>query len=130
MARANPFDYINSITFTKDDMIRGSENPEVAEKDYVPFMANRQLSYFIDTIMVANEMNTFAELPNIMQYEFLFHTVPRKKRFSKWAKPDKSEDVDVIAKYFGYGKRRAELTMPLLSAEQIEQMRYTLDPGG
>jgi len=56
---SNPFDYLNSINVTKQNMMRGSENDELAEKGYNPFMVNRGLSYFQDTIALANEMNQY-----------------------------------------------------------------------
>ena len=55
-----PFDFINSINFTKKNMIRGTENDDLAEKSYVPYITNRTLSYFTDTLLYANEMNRFA----------------------------------------------------------------------
>ena len=50
----NPFDFVNSINFNKHDLMTGTENDELAEKSYVPFLTNRSLSYFTDTILYAN----------------------------------------------------------------------------
>lgn len=130
MSQPNPFDYINSITFVKNDMIRGSDDPVEGEKGYVPYMTNRQLSYFPDTLMYANDMNMNADLPGVMQYEYLFYSVSKKKRFSKWAKPSKVDDVEIVSRYFGYSKRRSEEALKLLTTQQLEQIRETLDPGG
>ena len=60
----NPFDFINSVSHNKKDLITDSENPEFAEKLYQPFLVNRGLSYFPDTILYANEMNQRFEAPN------------------------------------------------------------------
>ena len=54
---SSPFDYVNSINVTKTNMMRNTENDELAEKGYEPFLTNRSLSYFEDTIGMANEMN-------------------------------------------------------------------------
>ena len=35
--------------------MRGSNNDTIAEKEYSPFLSNRSLSYFADTIGHANE---------------------------------------------------------------------------
>ena len=51
-----PFDYINSINFTKKNLMRGTENDDLAEKGYVPYITNKTLSYFTDTLLYANEM--------------------------------------------------------------------------
>ena len=127
---ANPFDYINSITTGKVNIIRESDNPNMAEKDYPAFMVNRGLSYFIDTLMYANDMNRYADLDGLMQYEYLFLSIPKKKRFSKWAKPDRSEDVKAVAEYYGYSRKKAEEALGLLTPEQLDKIRDVLDKGG
>ena len=43
-----PFDYINDINYGKKNVIENSDNPELAEKLYVPYVTNKTLSYFID----------------------------------------------------------------------------------
>ena len=49
----SPFDYLNSINMTKKNLMVD----EQSEKDYVPFIVNRGLGYFQDTVLLANEMN-------------------------------------------------------------------------
>ena len=49
----NPFEYVNAINHTKQNVMVD----DMAEKAYNPFMVNRTLSYFSDTILMANEMN-------------------------------------------------------------------------
>ena len=50
---SNPFDYVNQILYGKKDLIVD----ELTEKDYIPFLINRSLSYHKDCIIYANEMN-------------------------------------------------------------------------
>ena len=59
----NPFDYVNAINAGKDIMT-GTENDDLAEKGYNPFLTNRQFSYFQDTVHFANMMNQHAHLDN------------------------------------------------------------------
>lgn len=126
----NPFDYINNITSGRENMIRGDDNAFILEKEYPAFMANRGLSYYIDTIMYANDMNQNAGVDGLMQYEYLFYSIPKKKRFSKWSKPDKSEDVALVSEYYGYSKKRAEEALALLKPEQLDHIKAVLDKGG
>lgn len=126
----NPFDYLNAINSGKNDMIRDSENPEVSEKEYPAFMVNRGLSYHIDAIMYANDTNMWAHMPGIMQNDYLLKAVPRKKRFGKWAKAFKHEDVDMLVKYYGFSRKKAEGALSLHTPEQLDRIRETLDPGG
>ena len=32
----NPFDYVNAINYSKKDLMTGTDNDELAEKDYQP----------------------------------------------------------------------------------------------
>ena len=63
----NPFDYVNSINITKKDIM----HDDIAEKGYAGFMVNRALSYFIDTVLYANEMNVNHHIDGRLQYHFL-----------------------------------------------------------
>jgi len=49
----NPFDYVNEILQGKKQLIID----DASEKAYVPFLTNRSLSYHLDCVMYANEMN-------------------------------------------------------------------------
>lgn len=117
---SNPFDYLNSINVTKKNMMRGSENDELAEKGYNPFLVNRGLSYFQDTIALANEMNLRADLDNKLQYEFLLNLVRLRKRFSKWHKKDQNDKIDLVAEYYNCSQRKALEILNVLTEEQLE----------
>ena len=47
-------DWLNSINFTKENLI---EQDETLKKDYPPYIINKCLSGHIDCILYANEMN-------------------------------------------------------------------------
>jgi len=127
---SNPFDYINSINMTKKHMMQNTDNDELAEKAYNPFLTNRALSYFNDTLALANEMNCNSSLDNLMQYEFYFYLVPKKKRFSKWQKKSNSDRIDVITEYYACSERRAHEYNALLTDEHINHMKKTMIHGG
>ena len=65
---STPFDFLNAINFTKEDMFKGRKEND---KEYVSFVINRGLSYFPDTVMYANEMNRYPDLSNQQQFSFL-----------------------------------------------------------
>lgn len=118
----NPFEYVNSISSNKNNIMRNTDNDELAQKEYVPFLVNRSLSYFTDTLLYANEMNKHADLDNIMQYEYLFHSIRKGKRFSKWAKSNTTEDLLAISKYFNVNIKRAQEYKSILSPEQVQEI--------
>ena len=123
---ANPFDYLNAINSTKQDIMVD----DLAEKSYPAFMVNRGLSYFPDTILFANEMNRYHHLDNKLQFDFLINTIRKQKRFSKWHKAEKSEDVDAIKEYYGYSNEKARQTLSVLTQDQLIELKQKVYKGG
>ena len=121
-----PFDYLNSINDTKIDIMVD----EADERAYVPFVINRTLSYFSDTVAIANEMNQHHHVDKKLQYHFLINIIRKRKRFSKWTKPDLVSDMDVVKQYYGYSNEKARQILHLLSPEQIEELRKKVSKGG
>jgi len=94
------------------------------EKDYVPFVVNRMLSYHSDSILHANEMNRLYELPNRLQYDFYFYSIRAMKRgWASWIKPKKMEDLPAVKLYFGYSDAKAMEALKVLTEEQLEVIR-------
>ena len=124
---SSPFDYVNAILQSKKNMIVDSET----EADYAPFLVNRGLSYHLDTIAFANEMNRRHHLDKKMQFDFLLNTVRSKKRpFAKWAKPEKNDDLECIKLVYGLSDSKAREALRLLSDEQIQELKEKTDIGG
>ena len=126
----NPFDYLNSINVTKENMMRDTENDELAEKEYNAFMVNRGLSYFQDTVLFANEMNFRNGLRKKMQYEFLLHGVRKKKRFSKWFKSERDENIELLKEYYGYSNQKAKQALAVLSENELKKIKEKTEKGG
>jgi hypothetical protein len=130
MAKTNPFDYTNSINQTKKNLMCGTANNKLAEKEYAPFLTNRALSYHNDTVFYANEMNTRHHLDNKLQYEYLLNIVRPKKRYAKWAKKDNDGDISVVKEYYGYNDSKAQQALAILTKEQLIEIRHLLEKGG
>lgn len=126
----NPFDYINSISYSKVNMMVGTENDELAEKEYPSFLVNKGLSYYPDTVLYANEINMFHHLDNKLQYSYLLNSVRPMKRFAKWVKKEDSNDLDAVQEYYGYSKEKASQALSLLSVEQLNTLKEQLQKGG
>lgn len=129
--KLSPFDFINSINEgPRGKIILSAED---VESGYIPFMVNRGLSYFNETILLANEMNMRAPTATKgMQYNFLRSTVRPAKRFSKWLKrsPDDS-DVEAIRSAYGYSRGKAHSVLGILTPDQIRVIRERyLQKGG
>lgn len=122
----NHFDYLNSINLTKKDIMIDDD----CEKSYNSFMVNRGLSYFQDTIIIANEMNRQHQLDSKLQYQFLINMIRKRKRFSKWAKAQKESDIDAVKEYYGYSNEKARQALTLLSPDQITIIKNKVSKGG
>ena len=122
----NPFEYINAINNTKKDIMVD----DIAESKYTPFMVNRSLSYFPDTVLYANEMNLNHHLDSRLQFDFFINIVKKKKRFSKWFKPVEISDLDVVKEYYGYSNEKARSVLSLLTDEQLTELKKRISKGG
>jgi hypothetical protein len=105
----------------------GSENDQVMEKEYVPFLVNKSLSYFPDTLLYANEMNKYHFLDKKIQFYYLLNSVRPRKRFAKWSKRDDSENVEAIRLYYGYSIDKAYQALSVLSKEQLKTIKEILE---
>ena len=121
----NPFSFVTAINDNKDIMV-----DDLAEKAYDPFMVNRSLSYFQDTVLSANEMNINHHIDKRLQNDFLINMVRKRKRFSKWDKPNSNSDVEVVKEYYGYNNKKARNALTLLTSEQIDILRQKVYKGG
>jgi len=107
---------LESINYTKEDVL----DPQ--GKDYVPFIVNKSLSYFMDTVAYANEMNKHPFLDKRMQYDYLKWSIRKRKRFSGWVKKDKSDVIDAIIKYYDVSYRKATEYERLLTEDQKQEI--------
>lgn len=122
----NPFEYLNAINTTKKDIMVD----DIAEASYNSFMINRGLSYFPDTILFANEMNVNHHLDNRLQFDFFINIVKKKKRFSKWLKPNEVSNLDVVKEYYGYSNEKAKSVLSLFTDEQLTELKKRISKGG
>lgn len=123
----SPFDYVNQILQGKKQLIVD----DVTESEYVPFLVNRSLSYQIDCVSYANEMNRRSFIDKKLQNDFLLNTIRSKKRpFVKWAKSDKSEDIECIKTVYGFSDTKALEALRLLTDEQIQKLKEKTGIGG
>lgn len=125
-----PFDYVNSIIKSKNNMMRDTANDDLAEKDYPSYLVNKALSYYPDTLLHANLVNTNHHLDNRPQYEFLLNSIRPKKRFVEWVKPNDSEDLNIVCAFYKCNHERGREYLSLLSSDQLDMIKKQLETGG
>ena len=122
----SPFDYLKAINETKEDVMLTSQD----EKKYAAFIVNRGLSFFMDTIFQANEINRNHHLDSRLQFDYLLNSIRQKKRYSKWLKSEKLDDLDIVKEYYGFGNEKAKNALQVLTDEQLAYIRRKLNQGG
>ena len=120
--------YLKSLNETKENLME-SDDP-MWEKKYSPYIINKCLAPFNDTIMLVNEMNQRHHLDSKLQYEFLLNTIRSKKRYAPWVKGDKLKDLEYVKEYFGYNNEKAKAALRILDNDQIKTIKDSLNKGG
>jgi hypothetical protein len=123
------FDYVNAINSGKDPL-KDTPDKELGLKEYVPFLINKQFSYFPDTVQIANEMNMNAHMSKESQYSFYINIMRPKKRFSKWAKANKNVDLELLVEYYDFSYAKAREALKVLSEDDLAEVKKQLEKGG
>lgn len=124
----NVFDFVQSINHGKTNLL--AEDP-ANEKQYVPFIVNRSLSFSADTVLYANEINLHAGAPKKWQYDFLRLAIPKKKRYNKWIKNDTvTQDVELVQAVYQCSTKRALEYLTILTPQQLSQLKSSMSKGG
>lgn len=118
----NPFDWVNSICETKENLLDSSES-----KHYNPYIVNKSLSHQIDCLMFCNEMNIRPFLDKDIQYTFLLNGIRKRKRNRFWVKREKLEDIECIKKYYNCNNDKAYQALRILTTEQIDYIKNKLE---
>ena len=124
--KMNLSEVLNAINYDKTPLLED----DLQEKAYVPFVINRSLSYFPDTILYANQVNHYNQLDNKMQFDYLRLSLRPRKRFSKWIKSQEEDDLQLIKDHYNYSNERATEVLRVLTPNQIEDIRSLYRYGG
>lgn len=114
-------DIISSI-YTKSGNVFEID-PVEAERVYNPWIVNMAMSMHDDTLYVANIVNQFHMLPKRMQYDFYYSAITPGKRYSKWVKPEKIDNLDLVKKAFNYSDAKARQALKVLTQDQIKKLK-------
>ena len=120
-------DFLKSINQSKQNIM---DEDVLAEKEYPAFVVNRTLSYFLDTVLYANEINMHPHLDNKLQFDYLLNSIRSNRRFTRWLKPDQDENIDAVKQYYGYSYQKARDVSDILTGEQLSLIKERLQEGG
>ena len=121
-------DYLKAINRTKEPLM--DEEDEMWEKKYPPFIVNKCLMPFQDTILFVNEMNQYPQLDKKLQFDFYLNSLRSRNRYTPWMKAKKLETLECVKEYYGYNNEKARVALDILDDEQISAIKQKLDKGG
>ena len=121
-------DYLNAINHTKEKLMDTED--EEWEKKYPPFIVNKCLSGFQDTLMLVNEINQYPSIDKKLQFDFLINSIRPRKRFTPWLKANKLDNLEYVKEFYGYNNEKAKTALDILNDEQISAIKAKLNKGG
>ena len=119
---------LNAINYTKEPLMNTED--EQWEKKYPPFIVNKCVAPFPDTVMLLNEINQLHHLDNKLQFDFLINSLRPRKRYTPWLKATKLENLEYVKEYYGYNNEKAKAALDILNDEQISAIKTRLNKGG
>ena len=120
--------YLKAINQTKEPLMDGED--EEWERKYVPFIVNKCVGAFPDTIMLVNEINQLPNVDKKLQFDFLRTSLRSRKRFTPWIKASKMDNLECIKEFYGYSNVKAKAALDILNDEQITIIKSKLFKGG
>ena len=121
-------DYINAINYTKEPLL-DTEDEEWTKK-YPPYIVNKCIAPFPDSIMLVNEINQLHHLDKKLQFDFLINSLRPRKRYAPWMKAKKLKSLEYVKEFYGYNNEKAKAALDILNDEQISAIKEKLNKGG
>ena len=119
---------MKTINETKQNLLDSEDTSW--EKEYPAWVVTKCMASHYDTVLLANEMNIYYELPNKLQYDFYINTVRKRKRFSPWEKKVKIEDLETVKTSYNYSTQKAQAILKILNKDQLDHLKSKLNRGG
>tara|TARA_Y100001951_G_scaffold35654_1_gene28160 strand:+ start:266 stop:661 length:396 start_codon:yes stop_codon:yes gene_type:complete len=121
-------DYLKAINQTKENLLDTED--EEWEKRYPPYIVNKCLAPFTDTILLVNELNQHHHLDKKLQFDYLLNSLRPRNRFAPWMKAKKLDNLEDVKEFYGYGNEKARDALDILDTKQISAIKKKLKKGG
>tara|TARA_B100001564_G_scaffold335032_1_gene324064 strand:+ start:41 stop:439 length:399 start_codon:yes stop_codon:yes gene_type:complete len=121
-------DYLKAINVSKEPLLDSED--QMWEKKFAPFIVNKCLAPFEDTVMLVNEINQLHHLDKKLQFDFLINSLRPRKRYTPWMKAKKLKNLEYVKEYYGYNNEKARAALDVLDDDQISAIKQKLNKGG
>lgn len=95
------------------------------ESKYNIFIVNKALSFAMDTSLYASIISQTPNLTKKQHYDYLYYSIPKSKRFIKWFKSEKPDDLQYVMSYFQCSESKAVEILNIITSEDLEQIKIT-----
>ena len=119
--KINPFEFVRAIN---------EKQTVQSTAHYNPYLSNNSLSYHLDCVLVANEMNRYPNLPGECQFDFLYGTIRKGRRFAPWHKSENPPFLEEVMEYYNYSRPKAMEALQVLTQADLREIKTKLDKGG
>lgn len=118
---------IPAILQTKKNVLENERDVN----QYNPYVVNKALSFHMDCILYANQMNMNYNLDNDLQFQYYLNTVrPMKRKFQPWQKAEVNKDMEPVKEYFGFSNEKAKQALRVLNSDQLTYIKEKTNKGG
>ena len=121
-------DYLKAINVSKESLLDSED--EQWEKKFAPFIVNKCVAPFEDTVMLVNEINQLHHLDKKLQFDFLINSLRPRKRYAPWMKAKKLKNLEYVKEFYGYNNEKAKIALDILTDEQISAIKQKMIKGG
>ena len=121
-------DYLKAINVSKESLLDSED--EQWEKKFAPFIVNKCVAPFEDTVMLVNEINQLHHLDKKLQFDFLINSLRPRKRYAPWMKAKKLKNLEYVKEFYGYNNEKAKVALDILNDKQISAIKNKLNKGG
>ena len=121
-------DYLKAINYTKEPLLDTEDEQWV--KKYPPYIVNKCIAPFPDSVMLVNEINQLHHLDKKLQFDFLINSLRPRKRYAPWMKAKKLKSLEYVKEFYGYNNEKAKAALDILNDEQISAIKERLNKGG
>ena len=111
--KASPFDFVKTIRTKKGSW------EDLDQSQYIPFIINRAMSFDMQSLFQANEINRQTPLSHKAQFEFYINSVSKLSGYSPWQKADKVEELQYIKEFYNVSSEKAKEILLILTPEQV-----------
>ena len=122
MSEQSVFDFIKSIN-KKGELKVEPDN----KGNYNKYIVNKNFSLYPDSIFFSNEMNMYNTVTEEMHFDFYYHSLEARNRWTPWPKKMLNEDLTMVQKYYKVGSKDAACILENMDEAELKLLKKQYD---